>query len=137
MRNFIKDLTIIFMSIEEAKTLGARIINYILDLGSGIAYSAISFEYIVSLEELIPIAIVLHPSNNILKELQMNYISKVLNSIGGYIYGSTNDIGILLPIEDNKLDLYNKITVVVPSIVKQFLGKDIKPMIIDYSIEVP
>ncbi len=123
------------MGVEEARLLGHNIINYILDLGKDIAYSAISFKYIASTDELVPIAIIIHPTDNIFKDLSINIISRMLNEAKGYIYGSSNDAGILLPI-NNSFDLYNKIATIIPQIIKQLLNKDVKPMIIGYDTEV-
>lgn len=134
MKNFVKDPTIVFMSIEEAKLLGANIINYTLDLDKDITYSAISFEYIASIDELIPIAIIVQPADNLLENVPISTISSLLSSIGGYMYGSGNSIGILIPVE-NELDLYNKIVLTIPRIIKQLLGKDVKPTVTGYSIE--
>ncbi len=134
MKELIIDPTIIFMSIEEAKLLGADLINFILDLGRDIVYSAISFKYIMSLEELIPIAIIIQPADNTLKNIPLSTISRLLSSVGGYIYGSNDSIGILIPIE-SETELYNRVVEVVPQIIKQLLGIDVKPIIINYSIE--
>ncbi|MEM0006229.1 MAG: hypothetical protein QXJ56_04280 [Ignisphaera sp.] len=134
MKNFVKDPTIVFMSIEEAKLLGANIINYTLDLDKDITYSAISFEYIASIDELIPIAIIVQPADNLLENITISTISSLLSNIGGYMYGSGNSIGILIPVE-NELDLYNKIALTIPRIIKQLLGKDVKPTVTGYSIE--
>lgn len=133
MRGVIKDPAIVFMSIEEAKLLGADVINFILDLGEDVAYSAISFKYIVSLEELIPIAIVIQTANNVLKNVPLSTISRILSNVGGYIYGSSDGIGILIPIE-SETELYNRVMEVVPQIIKQLLGIDVKPIITNYSI---
>jgi len=134
LKNFVKDPTIVFMSIEEAKLLGANIINYTLDLDKDITYSAISFEYIASIDELIPIAIIVQPADNLLENITISTISSLLSNIGGYMYGSGNSIGILIPVE-NELDLYNKIALTIPRIIKQLLGKDVKPTVTGYSIE--
>ncbi|MCS7111853.1 MAG: hypothetical protein N3D82_02890 [Ignisphaera sp.] len=122
------------MSVEEARLSGSNIINFTLDLGKEIAYSAISFEYIVSIEELIPIAIVIEPGGDTLKNMPLTTISRILNSVKGYVYGSDNGIGILIPIE-NEAELYNKVAVLIPQIVKQILGIDVRPIITNYSIE--
>lgn len=134
MEKFTKDPAIIFMGIEEARVLGSDTINFILDLGRETVYSVISFNYIASIDELMPIAVIIQPSSDTLKNTSLTTISRVLNEVKGYIYGSENAIGILIPIESED-DLYNKIVVVIPRVVKQVLGVDVKPVITGYSIE--
>lgn len=134
LAEFIVDRYSIFMGIEEMKTFGYNIINLHLDLGRDIEYASISFRYIVAIDELEPIAIVIHPKKDKVKNLNLDKVLKVLNSYGGYIYGSQEDIGFLIPLQNTRLSYVVK--VVIPSILEYMFGYHVKPLIIGHTLDI-
>lgn len=122
------DRSVIFMCLEEVKTLGYNILNLVIDLGSGIEYSALSIRYI-AVDELEPIAIVIQPRKDIARDLNMDLVLRTLRDYGGYLYGGQEGIGFLIPIQH--LNLLQVFSSIVPKVVKNLFGYTAKPRIID------
>lgn len=124
----------IFIGIEEMKTLGYNIINLLLDLGQDIEYAAVSFRYMVSIDELEPIAVVIHPKKDKTRKLDFDMVLQILRRYGGYIYGSQEDVGFLLPLQEGAV--LHVLRNVIPDIIEQIFGYKVKPLIIGYTLDV-
>lgn len=134
LSEFVEDKIIVFTGIEELRAMGYNVINFTLDLDCDIEYAAISFEYIMALEKIKPIALIIHPKLEKVKNIDMEYITKILNKYNGYIYGSQNNIGFLIPIKNTSIKEFIKIN--IPKIIREILGCSVKPRITGYTIDL-
>lgn len=122
----------IFMCIEGMKALGYNVLNFVIDLGSDIEYSALSLRY-MAIDELEPIAIVIQPKKDRAKDLNLVLVSRILHRYGGYLYGGQEGMGFLIPVqEDNLLQIFNN---VMPKIIENLFGYTVKPRIVECTLD--
>ncbi|MEM2862909.1 MAG: hypothetical protein QXW20_05340 [Ignisphaera sp.] len=131
---FVEDRSIILMGIEELQAMGYNIISFILDLGRDVEYAGISFEYIMALNKLRPVALIVHLDPNKVRNMNMEYVMKVLLRYNGYLYGSQETVGFLVPIKDNNIKYFIKNT--VPKFIEEISGYRIEPRITGYTIDL-
>ncbi|MEM0490093.1 MAG: hypothetical protein QXG46_03835 [Ignisphaera sp.] len=122
------------MGIEELQIMGYNVINFTLDLGRDVEYAGVSFEYIMALNKLRPVALIVHPNPDKVKNMNMEYVMKILLKYNGYLYGSQEAVGFLLPIKDNNIKYFIKNT--VPKFVEEIFGYRIEPRITGYTIDL-
>lgn len=132
--DFIDDRHYLFMIVEEMKSLGLNLLNLMLDLGRDIDYASLSFRYVIALDELIPIAIVIHPKKEKIAGVDLEYAISIIRRYGGYIYGSQESIGFLIPVHDD--NLYDVLAIAVPNFIRALLGYSVIPRVIGYTAEL-
>ncbi len=123
----------LFAGIEEMKALGFNTINLVFDLGQDVEYAMLSLRYVVSTDELEPIAIAIQPIHDKARRLILDKVLKLLYSYGGYIYGGQEGIGFLIPVREE--NLLQVLVEVIPKIIEVLLGYDVKPHIIGYTLD--
>lgn len=133
LREFISDRYLVFMGFEEARILGSNIIGFIMDLSDKVSYSAIFFEYIISIDEVYPIAVIIQFAKDIAKNIPLSLVQKVLDRYRGYVYGSGDDMGLLIPI-DNEIEIPMIMSIAIPEIMKVLFNYDVRPKIIGYEV---
>ncbi|MEM3981019.1 MAG: hypothetical protein QXV06_04370 [Ignisphaera sp.] len=122
----------LFAGIEEMKVLGFNIINFVLDLGQDVEHALLSLKYTISTDELEPIAVVIQPKYEKIRELNLDKVLRLIYSYGGYIYGGQERIGFLIPIQEENLS--QVFLEIMPKIIEVLLGYSIKPRIIGYTL---
>lgn len=123
----------LFAGIEEMKILGFNIISLVLDLGQDVEYALLSLKYIISTDELKPIAVAIQPKYEKVRELNLDKVLGLIRSYGGYIYGGQEGIGFLIPVQEE--NLLQVIAEIVPKIIEVTLGYNVKPRIIGYALD--
>lgn len=123
----------LFAGIEEMKALGFNTINLVLDLGQDVEYAMLSLRYVVSTDELEPIAIVIQPKHDKAKGLNLDKVLRLLYNHGGYIYGGQEGIGFLVPVKEE--NLLQVLAEVIPKIIEVLLGYNVKPHIVGYTLD--
>lgn len=131
---FVRDRLALFMGVEEMKALGYNIINFVLDLGVDVEYAAISFRYLPALDELEPIAVVIQPKKDKLKDLDLQRVLSAVRSYGGYVYGSYEGMGFLIPV--NEENLYDMLSNGIANLLSLLFGRYSRPYIIGYTLDI-
>ncbi len=131
LKEFVNDRYLVFMGFEEAKTIGSNIIDFVIDISEKVSYSAIFFEYAFPIDEVYPIALVMQFAKEVVKDLPLSLVHKALDKYRGYIYGSGNDMGILIPI-DSETEIPIVLGVAIPEIMKMLFNCEVRPRIVGY-----
>lgn len=134
LKDFITDRMMIFTSIEEMIALGYNMMSLLLDLGPHIEYSALTLRYNIVLDELEPIAIVIHLRRDRVENINLSIILDIIRRYKGYIYGNQKNIGFLIPVDEERL--YEVIAHIIPQIVYTLFGSNIKPCIVGYTLDL-
>jgi hypothetical protein len=121
-----------FAGVEEMKTLGLNSMSLIVDLGPEVEYAFLYLRYLVSTEELIPIAMVIQLKKDRAKDLDLDQLLRLLRSYRGYLYGGLEGIGILIPVDDE--NLHQIFADVLPKIIETLFGYKVKPIIKSYEL---
>ncbi len=96
LKPILADDSIIWLSVEEARTWGFNCIYYTVRVEPHIPGAAAAFEFVTSTERLIPIAIVfLLP-----RDVDLGKISALSKDLNVYIFGSGESYGALVPLEE-------------------------------------
>uniref|UniRef100_A0A7C2ZPG9 Uncharacterized protein n=1 Tax=Ignisphaera aggregans TaxID=334771 RepID=A0A7C2ZPG9_9CREN len=123
----------LFAAVEEMKSLGFNTLNLLIDLGQDFDYAALSLKYIVSTDELQPIAVVLQVKKDRLASTSLDRVLRTLHKHGGYIYGDQEYVGFLIPVQEESI-LY-VLTEVLPDIAMVLLNYSVSPRIVGYTID--
>lgn len=116
-----------FAKVEEMKTLGLNFMSLALDLGADIEYSSLYLKYLMSTEELEPVAIVVQLKKDKAKDLNLNQVIQLLHSFGCYLYGSFEGMGFLIPVSNENFS--QMFTEVLPKLIEALFGYTIKPRV--------
>ncbi len=121
------DRSILWLSIEEAKYWGMNTVYYTLSVEPHFALGIAAFEIVISSEELTPIAVLLHIPHERTRELTLDKVSRAVMNVGGYIYGSGEEYGIMLPL--NEYELRRVFAESIPRLSRELLGVKLRPRI--------
>ena len=135
LHDVIVDRLTVVTAVEELRTLGYNLVNFLLDLGPAVDYAAISFRYSYLHDELEPIAVVIHPNKSKASSLDLNKVLAVLREIRGFLYSGHDVAGFLIPVYQEE-QLREVLVAKVPYIIESLFGYTVKPKIVGYTLEL-
>jgi hypothetical protein len=121
----------LFVGVEGMRILGLNSMSLKIDLGPGIE-AFLYLRYLISVEELEPIAITIQLKKDKAKDLELNKVINLLHECGGYLYGGFEEIGMLIPV--NNENIHQIFKDVLPKIVESLFGYKVKPLIKGYEV---
>lgn len=121
----------LFAGVEGMRILGLNSMSLKIDLGPGIE-AFLYLRYLISVEELEPIAITIQLKKDKAKDLELNKVINLLHECGGYLYGGFEEIGMLIPV--NNENIHQIFKDVLPKIVESLFGYKVKPLIKGYEV---
>jgi hypothetical protein len=121
----------LFAGVEGMRILGLNSMSLKIDLGPGVE-AFLYLRYLISVEELEPIAITIQLKKDKAKDLELDKVINLLHECGGYLYGGFEEIGMLIPV--NNENIHQIFKDVLPKIVESLFGYKVKPLIKGYEV---
>ncbi len=134
LSKFVVKDSIVWLSIEEARYWGLNRIYYTLAVEPELRLGVVAFDYVVSIDEVIPIALALEFNPEDASRIPLDKVTRAVREVGGYIYSYENTFGVVIPV--NEWDVEEVLGVKGPKIIKEILGIDKKLIIDGYFLDL-
>jgi len=140
LENYIRDISIVWFSVEEARQMGYNIIHYVMrakpDLSDRLPFIALSAVYNLMQDSVDVIGIVAHLSNRPANGAENPKLLDVLKEVGGYIYSVKGVPGILLPAYESVEEVITRFKSFVSAMWNLEVDLYIDGYILDFSNEL-
>ncbi len=125
MRSVLIDESIVWLSIEDAKVWGCNCIYYTLRVEPHLPSAAMVFEFIPSVERLVPIAVVaLLPRN-----VEISKLSALSKEFPLYVFGGGDVQGVIIPLSEDGVP--NFVAYVLKRLAKEISGVENLEIVVD------
>jgi len=134
--NEVKDYLIrrdlVWLSVEEARAWGMNLVYYTLSVEPTFMMGLLACEVNPFEEDILPIAmmVVMNPETS--KDIKLDKLTKVLNSVGGYLFKYGEDDGVIIPVDEHSI---KRSIDSIAYLVRELFGKNLRPFIDGYFLD--
>jgi len=132
VKDYLVRRDIVWLSVEEARAWGMNLVYYTLSVEPTFMMGLLACEVNPFEEDIVPIAmmVVMNPEMN--RDIKLDKLTKVLNSVGGYIFKYGEDDGIILPVDEYSI---KQSIDSVAYLAHELFGKNLRPLIDGYFLD--